>query len=72
MKHIACLCCPVPAASPTNEVVTVYVGNLPAAVDEYTLACTFMHFGPVVHVQVRVRAYLGGMLVVTFVGLLVS
>ncbi|GAB4818273.1 hypothetical protein N2152v2_005319 [Parachlorella kessleri] len=39
-------------ASPTNEVVTVYVGNLPAAVDEYTLACTFMHFGPVVHVQI--------------------
>ena len=44
----------VPAAVAANDTVnTVYVGNLCATVDEYVLACTFVHFGPITNVQVR-------------------
>ena len=31
---------------------TIYIGNLPPAVDEYTLAWTCAHYGPVAHVRI--------------------
>lgn len=47
-------------SSAADAVNTIYVGNLPATVDEYVLACTFVHFGPVTHVQVRSRVVQAG------------
>jgi peptidyl-prolyl isomerase E (cyclophilin E) len=41
---------PPPAAD--GAVSTVYVGNLPASVDEYLLMVAFAPFGPITHVQV--------------------
>jgi hypothetical protein len=48
---------PRPAAHPPpaadGAVSTVYVGNLPASVDEYLLMVAFAPFGPITHVQAR-------------------
>ena len=41
----------VGGAADPGAVSTVYVGNLPATVDEYTLMCAFAPFGPITHVQ---------------------
>lgn len=35
-----------------SEITTVYIGNLPPTVDEYTLAWTLGFLGPVLHAQI--------------------
>ena len=36
-----------------HPVTTLYVGNLPSAVDEYTLMTSFQFFGQITNIQVR-------------------
>ena len=45
-RVICCLCL---AGAP---VVTIYVGNLPPTVDEYSLMVPFSYFGPITSIQV--------------------
>jgi RNA recognition motif-containing protein len=37
---------------PPHPVTTLYVGNLPPAVDEYVLLNTFHFFGQIINIQV--------------------